>query len=135
MLCMPLTTWNQVSSCEYYISSVIDVSSRSRWINPLSSLYVAYSVRMGRHSDCIQGSGPNCSLIPVLISILGGWHPRPLRKVDTLDKNLAMKAMEAAPKAYLTLFDRHAAQLILSNVASLLAGVRVSRNLVNVTCS
>lgn len=74
-------------------------------------------------------------MVIVPISTLGGWHRDAFRMVRKLAEKVAIKTIEAVQKACSALLERHTVQLILSNAASLLAGVLVIEEpAVNKTC-
>ena len=90
--------------------------------NPLPVLNAAWASKVSRFRSFMLQVGPRCSLLPVLISTLGGWHPEAHRAILSFASRIASGAMVQFSRARSFLFQRHTALLVTNNGACLLSG-------------
>lgn len=96
-------------------------------------LDVAYLVSLMR-MDCFQSklrryeafiaTSNRGKLVPIPISILGGWHQDAYTFLFGITRNVAVRAIESYGNIWATITQRHAVVAVMSNAACLIAGLQ-----------
>ena len=90
--------------------------------NPLSILKAAWSTNFSKYSSVLETDGTTVHLIPVPISILGGWHPDSYGAIGSVVSAIASRALSSLYAARSILFQRHAALLVKNNAECPMSG-------------
>ena len=90
--------------------------------NPLPLLNAAWASKVPRFRSFVQQAGLRCSLLPVPISALGGWHREAHWAILSIASGIASRAVVEFSRARSILFRRHVALHVTRNGACLLSG-------------
>ena len=88
--------------------------ANARKPNPLPVLNAAWASKVSHFRSFMQQAGPRCSLLPVPISTLGGWHPEAHRAILSMESGIASRAFSRARSIHLQRYAALLAACLLS---------------------
>ena len=91
--------------------------------NPLNLLKAAWTAKVSRYSGMLQAAGTGFNPPPVPLSTLGGLHPDAHRALCSVATSIAERGRSTFSRTRSTLFQRHAALLVMRNALCLMSGL------------
>ena len=81
----------------------------------------AWDEKIRKFGRILHESATAVKLLPMPLSSLGGWHPDSHRAIWSIAVNIASRTVNSLEYASQTLFQRHAAVLVVNNAVCLIS--------------